>query len=371
MFLSNIQLLNFRNYDDVNLQFCHGLNCLTGDNGSGKTNLLDAIHYLSMTKSFVHASDAQSLKHGTSGMMIRGEVLGDQGSNVFICALKSGQKKIFKVDDTEYERMSQHIGVMPVVVIAPGDMEMATGGGESRRRFLDTIISQYDKRYLQHLIRYMDALSNRNSLLKQFALKGYVDWSLMSIYDQQIDDSCNFITQARMNFVQDFNPSFNKFYEVLSQGLEVPSIKYESNLEGKSMMDKLMDSRSKDLDLQFTSVGCHRDDLEFLINGMAIKKFASQGQLKTFLCAIRLAQYEILQLRSGKVPILLLDDVFDRLDNSRVKQLLQLVAKPPFGQVFLTHTDDERLVTYLSELSKEFIIFEVMNQQVHIKLANA
>ncbi|MFZ9942830.1 MAG: DNA replication/repair protein RecF [Bacteroidia bacterium] len=371
MFLSNLQLLNFRNYEDVNLRFCNGLNCLTGYNGTGKTNLLDAIHYLSMTKSFAHSSDAQSVKHGTSGMMIRGEVVSQSGSDLFLCALKSGQKKIFKVNETEYERMSQHIGVLPVVVIAPGDVEMAVGAGESRRRFLDTIISQYDKLYLHHLIRYMETLSQRNSLLKQFAHNGFVDWSLMSIYDHQLDESCNLITQARKAFVDDFNPYFSKFYAHLSSGLESPSITYESNLEGKTMMDRLLESRSKDLDLQFTSAGCHRDDLEFLINGMAIKKFASQGQLKTFLCAIRLAQFEILRLRSGKVPLLLLDDVFDRLDQNRVKQLLHLVCHPPFGQVFLTHTDDERLISYLHDLNREFIIFEVVNQQINVKHLNS
>lgn len=363
--------MNFRNFEDMSLMFCNGLNCLTGFNGTGKTNLLDAIHYLSMTKSFAHASDSQSLKHGTSSMMIRGEVEGALSSDVFICALKSGQKKVFKVNDSEYEKLSQHIGAMPVVVIAPGDVEMAVGGGESRRRFMDTIISQYDKRYLHHLIRYLEALAQRNSLLKQFAQKGFVDWSLMSIYDLQLDESCNFITESRRNFVADFNPYFSGFYSALSNGLERPSITYEPNLGANSMMDRLLESRSKDLDLQYTSVGCHRDDLDFLINGMAIKKYASQGQLKTFLCAIRLAQFEMLRLRSGKVPILLLDDVFDRLDNHRVKQLIQLVCNDPFGQVFLTHTDDERLSHYLSGMNREYLIFEVVDQQIHLKNSNS
>ena len=370
MVLQNLQLLNFRNYSDLNLDFCNGLNCLTGLNGSGKTNLLDAIHYLSMTRSFFHASDAQSVRYGESSMMVRGEFLSNSTLDVVLCAIKSGQKKTFKFNDTEYDRLSEHIGLIPIVVIAPSDIEMALGGGEGRRRFMDSLISQYDRNYLQHLIRYSETLSQRNSLLKQFAAKGYADWSLMSIYDEQLDASCRQITRTRQSFVDEFNPVFAKYYAELSDGKEVPGLSYISQISTDNLIDRLIESRSKDLDLQYTSIGSHRDDLEFEANGLPLKKYASQGQLKTYMCAIRLAQFELLANHSGKKPLLLLDDVFDRLDNARVNRLLELVCSPYFGQVFLSHTDMERLLIILNSLQAEFRIFDVKDQQVYTSLAN-
>ncbi len=370
MVLRNLQLLNFRNYSDLNLDFCNGLNCLTGLNGSGKTNLLDAIHYLSMTRSFFHASDSQSVKHGENAMMVRGEFLSNESVDVILCAIKSGQKKTFKYNDTEYDRLSNHIGLIPIVVIAPSDIEMALGGGEGRRRFMDALVSQYDRNYLQHLIRYSETLSQRNSLLKQFASKGYADWSLMSVYDEQLGASCKQITMIRKRFVDEFNPVFAKYYAELSDGKEVPGLNYMSQVSGENLIDKLMENRSKDLDLQYTSIGCHRDDLEFEANGLPLKKYASQGQLKTYMCAIRLAQFELLAMHSGKKPLLLLDDVFDRLDNARVHRLLELVCSPFFGQVFLSHTDMERLQLILKSLNAEFRIFDVKGHKVYMNPTN-
>lgn len=370
MMLRNLQLLNFRNYSDLNLDFCKGLNCLTGLNGCGKTNLLDAIHYLSMTRSFFHASDSQSVKHGESSMMVRGEFVSDASADVVLCAIKSGQKKTFKFNDVEYDRLSDHIGLFPIVVIAPSDIELALGGGEGRRRFMDSLISQYNRNYLQNLIRYSETLSQRNSLLKQFAAKGYADWSLMSIYDEQLDASCRQITNIRQEFVGEFNPVFIKYYDELSDGKETPGLSYMSHISGGKLIDKLVESRSKDLDIQYTSVGCHRDDLEFEANGLPLKKYASQGQLKTYMCAIRLAQFELLSRHSGKKPLLLLDDVFDRLDNSRVHRLLELVCSTFFGQVFLSHTDMERLQVILTSLVAEFRIFDVKDHQVYTRPAN-
>ena len=364
MLLNNLQLFNFRNYAELSVDFCKGINCITGENGSGKTNILDAIHFLSMTKGYFNASDSHSIRIGEASMMVRGQLESENGVEIMSCSVRSGHKKSFLYNELEYEKMSDHIGVFPSVTISPRDLELATEGGEYRRRFMDSIISQYDRNYLVSLIKYNELLSQRNSLLKKFALSGFADWQLMSVFDEQLHRFSETLTEIRRQFIDLFNPVFNQLYGKLSAGKESPDVRYVTQLTQGGLMESLLECRKRDLDLQYTSVGNHRDDLEFRLNGQPIKRFASQGQLKTFVTAIKLAQFNLIANHSGKLPVLLFDEVFDRMDDQRIARMLELVGEESFGQLFMTHTSYNRLLPMLEKSNREFLILEVNNNQI-------
>jgi DNA replication and repair protein RecF len=343
MHLRQITLVNFKNYAEATVTFSPKINCFTGANGMGKTNLLDAIHYLSLCKSFFNLIDSQNIAFGQPFFMIQGTFEKDAREEDVLVSVKRGQKKIVKRNRNEYEKLSDHIGLFPLVMISPLDSVLISGGSDQRRRFLDGIISQFDKMYLDRLIAYNNVLQQRNALLKQFAIRRSFDGALLGVFDEQLSEHGVYIDQLRQQFLQAFIPVFSKHYNLLSGNAEEVELAYVSTLQGQPYAEALKNSVHKDCVLEHTSVGIHRDDLDFLLQDNEVKKYASQGQQKTYLLALKLAQYEYIKTRTGVKPLLLLDDVYDKLDNTRFAQLVMLVASAEFGQVFITDTSHERM----------------------------
>jgi DNA replication and repair protein RecF len=368
MHLKKLSLINFKNFQQANVEFSAKFNCFSGNNGSGKTNLLDAIYYLSFCKSFSNPSDSNNILFNMDMFMIQGFYQNLGQDQELFCAFKRNQRKIFKQNKKEYERLSDHIGQYPLVMISPNDTQLILGGSEERRKFLDSVVSQYNHEYLDHLIRYNRALSQRNALLKQFADRGNFDRESLEIWDDQLIQHGNFIYTKRLEFFQAFMPVFQQYYQQLSGGNEETGIAYLSSLHDKDFQDQLSESRQKDLYAQYTTTGTHKDDLEFLIHQVSVKKFGSQGQQKTFLISLKLAQYAFTRDIKGFNPVLLFDDIFDKLDDSRVKELMQLVNNEEFGQVFVTDTNSERLLQMLNTINAEswhFLVDKGTIQNTH------
>ena len=361
LFLKKLQLINFRNYAEASLSFSPAVNCFTGTNGSGKTNLLDAIHYLSMTKSYFSATDNQNIRHHEAMLMIQGEfdLNGEQES--VLCAIRQGQKKVFKRNQKEYEKLSNHIGTFPVVMIAPTDQELITEGSEIRRRFIDGIISQSDHIYLDNLIRYNQVISQRNSLLKQANSRGFADWSAISVWDDQLAHYGQKIFEKRKEFIQGFEPLFNTLFDAISGNSQSAGVTYESPLHEKTLSEILLQNRSRDLDLQYTSSGTHKDDLTVTLNGFPARKFASQGQQKSLVIALKLAHFNYLCDLGFQRPIILLDDIFDKLDQGRVSRLMELITKEESGQIFITDTHKERVAAIFESMHIPCKLFDVEN----------
>ncbi len=343
MVLKQIHLVNFKNYADVTLQFSEKMNCLVGNNGMGKTNILDAIHYLSFCKSFFNAIDSQNIKHGEGFFVIQGSYNRNGETTEVYCGQKRNQKKIFKHDKKEYERLSEHIGMYPLVMISPGDAELINGTSEIRRKFIDGIISQYDKIYLEKLIAYNQVLKQRNALLKQFYESRAFDSVTLEIWDEQLIIHGKGILQIRLDFIKEFIPLFNKHYAYISESKEEVSLNYESSVGERDYKTAILTSMERDRILHYTTVGPHKDDLDFTINGFSLKKFASQGQQKSYLLALKLAQFEFIKTKKNTKPLLLLDDVYDKLDETRFRKLIELVSDDNFGQVFITDTHADRI----------------------------
>ncbi|HXB40856.1 MAG TPA: DNA replication/repair protein RecF [Bacteroidia bacterium] len=343
MYLKEITLLHFKNYTEAGISFSPKINCFTGANGMGKTNLLDAIHYLSLCKSFSNTVDSQSISFEQPFFMVQGLFDKNGREEEVLVSLRRAQKKVVKRNKNEYEKLAEHIGLFPLVMISPLDTILITGGGGERRRFVDGIISQFDKYYLEKLISYNGILQQRNALLKQFAVSRSFDGALLEIMDEQIAETGNYIHEARVKFLNDFIPVFEKYYRELSGNAEQVQLRYISTLQGAAYLEALKLSLHKDCAVEHTSVGIHRDDLDFLLAGHEVKKYASQGQQKTYLLALKLAQYEYIKNKTGIKPLLLLDDVYDKLDNKRFEKLIALVSSDDFGQVFITDTNTERM----------------------------
>ncbi|MDD2622195.1 MAG: DNA replication and repair protein RecF [Bacteroidales bacterium] len=345
MYLKSIHLLNFKNYTDAHFQFTERINCLVGLNGVGKTNLLDAIYYLSMCKSYFNHSDQLNINHQADFFAIHGsfEFIDIEGETKVSCIQKSNSRKIFKFNQKEYTRLSDHIGILPSVMISPYDSDYINGSSESRRKYFDSVIAQYDKIYLDTLIQYNKVLLQRNVLLKQFCEKGCYDQDAIDIWNDKLLDYGTSIYQTRCKFIENFYPVFKKYFSDLSPQTENVSIEYESKLHSGAFADLLADAKQKDMALQYTSVGIHKDDYLFFMNGYPVKKFCSQGQQKTLLIALKLAHFEYLKIIKKVNPLLLLDDVFDKLDDTRVAYLTSMVANEHFGQVFISHTQKNRM----------------------------
>ena len=359
MHLKQLHIINFKSHAEVALQFTDGINCFIGANGSGKTNLLDAIHYLSVCKSYFNAIDSQNIKHDEPFFVIQGMfVKNDEDEDVY-CGLKRNQRKQFKRNQKEYDRLAEHIGLFPAIVITPTDSSLITDGSEERRRLIDTIISQQDKKYLENLMSYNKVLSHRNALLKDFSRKNSYDKDTIDVWDVQLDQYGSYVYTARKNFIHDLLPILTQFYDFISNEREHIQLVYESKLHETSIYDLLKETIKKDLALEYTSVGVHKDDLEFLMNDHSIKKYGSQGQQKSFLLALKLALFEMVKANCGFKPMLLLDDIFDKLDNGRVERLLELVSNNNFGQIFITHTDNEKLKFILAKLEIPVNYFSV------------
>lgn len=349
--LQALTLYQFRNYDHLNLQFHERVVGFCGPNGVGKTNLLDAIHYLCLTKTYFGRSDAGNVKFGLQGFRIEGN--GRLGSSPFqvVCILRENGKKEMQLNQEPYARFSEHIGRFPVVVVAPDDVVLVTGGSEERRTLLDTIISQFDPAYLQHLIAYNRILLQRNSLLRQFADAGGPDLSLLQVLDEQLSTPAQHIYEKRKRFVETYIPAVQEMYRMISGSKENIQLRYESPLHLKAMPDLLRDSIDKDRYAQRTTTGIHRDDLDFILDALPFRQVASQGQRKSLLFALKLAEFQVLKNQKGFPPFLLLDDVFEKLDATRMGNLLHWACVSNEGQVFLTDTHQERLRDALNGLS--------------------
>jgi DNA replication and repair protein RecF len=359
MFLKHLHLINFKNIELAQLELCEGINCFIGSNGAGKTNLLDAIYYLSFCKSFFNPVDSQNIQHNHDFFVIQGTYLMDDLEEHVYCGLKKGQKKQFKRNKKEYEKLSNHIGLLPLVMISPQDERLIVEGSEQRRKYIDSVISQYDKSYLENLIQYNKVIAQRNAYLKSISFLNQEGHDVLDIWDYKIVSLSNKIAQARKSFLEELKVVFHEVYNFISEKKEEVEFEYESHLFSANFEQELKESRQKDLVLGYTTKGIHRDDVVFKINGYPIKKLGSQGQKKTFLIALKLGQFKFLEQHKKRKPILLLDDIFDKLDNQRGDRLIELVGGGSFNQIFITDTQLHRIEPVLQKIKKENTIFMV------------
>lgn len=367
MWLKQLAVFNFKNYTESSLAFLPQVNAFAGANGAGKTNLLDAIHYLALCKSYFNPIDSQHIKKGEDWFMVQGEFDREDVPDLISCSLKKNQKKQFKRNKKDYQRLADHIGLFPLVMISPNDTAIVTEGSEERRKFMDNVISQTDNHYLDILIQYNKILLQRNSLLKQVRETGVLDLGLLEVLNLQLADVGGRIFERRNQFMDEFLPEFERYYAFLTEAAEEVSLRYESPLMGTDFETLLRDSLEKDRVLERTSQGIHKDDLLFSIHdGMPLKKFGSQGQQKSFLIALKLAQYSFLRSKKKYKPLLLLDDIFDKLDEHRTKKLMQLVSDDEFGQIFITDTDAVRIKHIFDEIAQPIRIFDVKGGTVDV-----
>ena len=363
MYLKQLSIIHFKNYTEASVQFHPKLNCLVGANGMGKTNLLDAIYYLSFCKSCFNTIDSQNILFGQDFFMLQG--LFDSGTEIdeVYCGIKRAQKKVFKRNKKEYEKLSDHIGLFPLVMISPADTNLITGGSDQRRRFIDGIISQFDKYYLDNLVHYNHILQQRNALLKHFSSTRSFDSTALEIWDEQLVTVGTYLHDARAFFLKEFVPVFEHYYALISEQKERVDLQYISTIQA-DYKNTLQSAIKKDCALEHTSVGVHRDDLDFLLNEVPVKKFASQGQQKTYLLALKLAQYDFIKQKKGIKPILLLDDIHDKLDAHRFQKLIEIVSSEAFGQIFITDTHPERMLQLFQNILTDKKIFKVGNAAV-------
>ncbi len=370
MYLKRISLVNFKNYFEAQISFDPGVNAFVGGNGEGKTNLLDAIHYLSLCKSYFNAVDSQNIKLKEDFFILQGDFDIDGVEENISCGLKRGQKKVFRRNQKEYERLADHIGLIPSVMISPTDVNLIIDGSEERRKFPDTIISQFDRNFLDDLISYTRALMQRNTFLKLAAQSKTFDKDALEIWDDQMVATGQRIHAARKKFIDELVPIFRHYYNFISDSKETVGIRYESHLNEVDFKQLLEESVDRDRILQYTSVGPHKDDLIFSMNGNPAKRFASQGQQKSFLIGLKLAQFDYVKKQKGYNPILLLDDIFDKLDDNRVGKLMELVSQDNFGQIFITDTHPERLMEIFSNIGMPIQTFPVKEGKVNSQLIN-
>jgi DNA replication and repair protein RecF len=357
MQLSRLHLLNFKNYEELRVEFSPAVNGITGQNGSGKTNLLDAIYYLSTTKSAFYASDQPTTRFGEAFFLAEGEFVDTAGEAARVqLSVQDGKGKVLKVNRQEYERMSGHIGRFPCVLVAPYDTDLIREGSEGRRKFFDGVLAQADAEYLDLLLRYNRLLQQRNSLLKQFAERHYTDLGMVEVYDTQLLPLMDQLAHKRASHLHTFLPVFLSHYQYISGGHERVSLRYESEVGGPGFAAQFREQLPRDLAAQYTTKGIHKDDYIFELDGRPIKKFGSQGQQKSFVIALKLAQFDFLAQQKGDKPLLLLDDIFDKLDDQRIQKLMQLMANGAFGQVFLTDARPERTQQ----------IFQATGQPIHL-----
>ena len=359
VFLKKISIINYKNILDKEYELDPKINCFVGDNGVGKTNILDAVYHLSMGKSYFNVKNDQLINRGKDYMLVDGVFELNNKNESIVFSLKIGEKKVLKRNGKPYKKFSNHIGLIPVVLISPYDNDLINEGSSERRKFIDSIISQNDKEYLINLIAYTRVIQNRNRLLKQYNRSVDFDLDTIKVYDDQIYKLSEPIFKARNKFIKEFTPLVLEKYKHISDDKEKISIEYKSDLINNHIENLIKDSFQKDVILQYTSVGLHKDDFVFNIDENRIKRFGSQGQQKSFLIALKLAQFDYLKNETGNSPILLMDDIFDKLDLMRVKRIVEIVNSTNFGQLFLSDTDKERIEKVLSSLNLSSKIFEV------------
>jgi DNA replication and repair protein RecF len=359
VFLKQLNLINYKNISQKDFTFDSKINCFVGKNGVGKTNILDAIYHLAYTKSYFNPLAIQNIKHNEDFFLLDGVFDKENRDEKIACSLKKGQKKVVKRNNKVYEKLSEHIGFIPLVIISPSDSDLISEGSETRRRFIDSVISTQDNLYLNELIQYQKLVSQRNALLKYFALNQTFDKDNLAIYDEQIVPLGNIIFEKRQQFLAQFIPIFKKYYAEISNEAESVDLVYQSQLLEKSFENLLTENLNKDRVIQYTSSGIHKDDLSFEIEGYPVKKFGSQGQQKSFLIALKLAQFEFLKQKSGSAPILLFDDIFDKLDATRVEKIVTMVNNDVFGQIFISDTHEERTEAIIKQTHQSYKIFNL------------
>lgn len=364
MILKELSVVNFKNLKGVEVSLNPKINCFVGNNGQGKTTLLDAIYYLSFCKSFLNPIDSQNINRDESFFVLQGEYSREEKSEKIYCGLKKGQKKVFKRNKKEYEKLSDHIGLFPLVIISPSDSDLISLGSDLRRKFLDGIISQFDHPYLETLLLYNKAVTQRNALLKYFQRNRTFNQDQLDVWDDQLVKYGEVLHEKRQKLIEELTPVFQKYYQQISGGKEEVQLVYQSQLSNGDFLEQLRNAIPEDSRKLFSTVGVHKDDLLFQISGSPIKKFGSQGQQKSFLIALKLAQLEFLKNTVGINPVLLLDDVFDKLDEERVSHILEMVNSNQFGQIFLSDTHPKRIEDILSKLQLESSVFEVENLEV-------
>lgn len=359
MFLKRISLLNYKNFSEVTFELDSKINCFVGKNGIGKTNILDAIYHLANGKSYFNPLAVQNIKHNEEFFVVDGEFEKNERTEQILCSLKKGQKKILKRNGKIYEKFSDHIGFIPLVIISPADSDLIVEGSETRRKFIDNVISQLDNYYLQQLIQYQKIISQRNALLKYFALNHVFENDTLSIYNEQLNKLGHSIFEKRKQFLNDFIPIFNQYHQEITNSAETVQLVYQSDLFENDTLTLLQQNLPKDRALQYTSVGVHKDDLSFEIDNHPIKKFGSQGQQKSFLIALKLAQFDFVKKQSGEKPILLFDDIFDKLDEFRVSKIVEMVNNDEFGQLFISDTHPERTENIVKTTHQTYKIFNL------------
>lgn len=364
MFLQHLSLVNFKNYSGLEVDLSSKINCFTGNNGVGKTNILDAIYYLSFCKSFLTNNDALNIRHGDQLFIIQGNYQVNDGLEDIYCGFEQGKRKKFKRNKKEYEKLADHIGLIPLVMISPYDINLIIGGSDERRKFMDGIISQFDREYLYDLQRYNRILAQRNYLLKQYGKTGQLDETVLELYDEEMDETGMRIYQKRVHFVNEIIPVFQQYFSHISSNREGVSLVYNSSLSESSLKEQLTENRQKDRHARYTMVGIHKDDLDLMLGEHPMRKLGSQGQQKSYLVALKLAQFEFIYRLCGFKPILLLDDVFDKLDSERVEQIIKLVAQNNFGQIFITDTNSERISHVLSQIEGEYFHYHLKDTQL-------
>ena len=363
LYLQNLNLINFKTYPELELDLNARINCFVGNNGVGKTNLFDAIYYLAFCKSYFSGLDGDNIRHGEDFLTIHGKFHRDGSDEDIFCGLQRSEKKRFRRNDKDYQRLADHIGLIPLVMVSPSDANLILDGSEERRRYMNGVISQYDRQYLDDVIRYNKALQQRNRVLKDFARSGRFDEDVLYIWDEQMTETGDRICQARGSFISQLVPVFQEYYEYISAGQEKVELIYHSSVNDESMSVSLNNSRGRDRLVKYTTQGVHRDDLQLNLSGYPMKQQGSQGQQKTYLISLKLAQYDFLKKIREIRPLILLDDVFDKLDKIRVTQLIKLVSDDNFGQIFITDTNYEHMAGILSQIpvaSKVFIVEQGM-----------
>ena len=359
MHLTSISLINYKNFEAESFQFDPKINCFVGKNGVGKTNVLDAIYHLSFGKSYFNPITSQNIKHGEDFFVVEGNYKKNERDEKIIVSVKNGQKKLIKRNGKAYEKFSEHIGFVPLVIISPADRDLIMEGSDTRRKFMDGVISQGDSAYLLHLINYNKVLAQRNSLLKYFAANNTFNEDQLRIYDTQLTELGTPIFEKRASFITQFTPIFLERYASISNGTESVGLTYKSQLKENVLVHLLQQNRMKDKVTQYTNFGIHKDDLRFSIDGHPVKKFGSQGQQKSFLIALKLAQFDFIKKQNKVTPILLLDDIFDKLDEQRVAQLIALVDDAHFGQLFISDTHAQRTEQIVKDAHQSYTMFEL------------
>ena len=364
MYLKKLALTNFKNYELTELEFSPKINCFTGNNGVGKTNILDAIHYLSLTKSFFNAIDSISIRHGEDYFIIQGTFDRDGEDDQIYCAFQKQKQKLLKRNGKEYQKLSDHVGRYPVVMISPADSALITEGSEDRRKFMNKIISQYNAEYLDSVLRYNKALQQRNKLLKDFRSSDKFDSDALSIWDAQLVKYGNYVFNEREVLVNELIPVFQEYYSLISAGKEEVKLKYRSHLSEGNFQEALNNSLTKDRFLEYTTVGIHKDDLLLEMNDFSVKSLGSQGQQKSYLVALKLAKFDYIKSKAGLSPVLLLDDIFDKFDAERVEQIIRLVGNHRFGQILITDTHQNSLKEILSSHKTDYKLFRMAGNGV-------